>query len=190
MWEKAHLTIANSDNNQAKMLPIKLIFIVFFYFFFAFCTSLFGYKSLFLEKIHWQNYCCYVKSKSLYFFLTFTTAESSQPKRKTTNNHFLDRGENKTETSTKNLKVVILGERLKGWLLSQCEGNKHFHFQLGLLLRYHKNKLFGRKTFSFFSIRRRQVVVYTALFPRTNECQESGEKCFISLRHLSYINFT
>lgn len=30
MCEKAHLTIANSDNSQAKTLPIKLISIVFF----------------------------------------------------------------------------------------------------------------------------------------------------------------
>lgn len=29
MWEKAHLTMANSGNSQPRMLPIKLIFIVF-----------------------------------------------------------------------------------------------------------------------------------------------------------------
>lgn len=29
MWEKAHLTTANSGNSQPRMLPIKLIFIAF-----------------------------------------------------------------------------------------------------------------------------------------------------------------
>lgn len=61
MWEKAHLTIANSDNSQAKMLPIKLIFIVFrFCFlplpFFFLCGTIKVYSL-------WESNVFYVKSK-------------------------------------------------------------------------------------------------------------------------------
>lgn len=49
MWEKAHLTPIANSNSQVKMLPIKLIFIVFLYFLpllFA-LFSVWHYKSLF-----------------------------------------------------------------------------------------------------------------------------------------------
>lgn len=109
--------------------PLRLLLSLCF-----FCTSLLDYKSLFLKKIHCQNYCCYVKSKAFFLFLPHDSFESSKGEKKNNKNYF-SWSWRKQDTNFNEeivLKVVILGERLKEWLLSQCEGNKHFHFQLAL----------------------------------------------------------
>ena len=107
MWEKAHLTIANSDNSKAKMLPIKLIFIVFQVLFLAaaFFFLMWHYKSLFLVRTQ----CLLCKSKIFCLFTLWQKQRSFQDERKTTNNHF------RTSWETKILRWKSLLSKAKGW---------------------------------------------------------------------------
>lgn len=111
MWEKAHLTIANSDKNQAKLLPIKLIFIV----------------SPVIQKfvLSLNSLACELRKND--------DAQRTNEEQQTIT--FLYPERENFFFAIKTEQKIALG--VKGWRMNLSYGfyhnerNKHFHFQLG-----------------------------------------------------------
>lgn len=124
-----HLAVANSDKNQAKMLPIKLISIVLF--FLVVCSGC--CKSLFFEEIYSVGNVLLCKL-CLFSVKLRAEAELKQQKQQQTIT-LLFRLRKNFSASHKKHRQKLFQVLISAWGGGQIYLiAKHFHFQLGCVL--------------------------------------------------------